>query len=87
MRDQPAKQKVAINAILRIAHRRPDAVTEARDALLMLPPNDITLATPLQFKQSDPAEIRGVLVTWKSKISDGRTKRAIESALANQGNA
>lgn len=87
MRDQPAKQKSAINAILRIANRRPGVVTDARDALLMLPPNDITLATPLQFKQSDPAEIRGVLVTWKGKISEGRTKRAIESALSNQGNA
>lgn len=85
MRDQPAKQKAAINAILHIAHRRPGVVTDARDALLMLPPSEITVATPLQFKPDDRPEIRGVLTTWKGRVSDARVKRAIESALASQG--
>jgi len=87
MRDQPAKQKAGVNAILRIARRRPVVVTDARDALLMLPPSEITIATPLQFNRGDPAQIRGVLTTWKSKLPDGQVKRAVESALTSQGSA
>ncbi len=81
MRDQPAKQKNAINAIFRIARRQPGAVIDARNALLMLPPSDLTLATPLQFKPDDPAELRGVLTTWKAKLPDGPVKRAVDNAL------
>jgi hypothetical protein len=87
LRDQPAKQKGGVNAIFRILRRQPAVVTDARDALLMLPPSDIALATPLQFKRDDPPEIRGVLTTWKSKLPDGPVKRAVESALNPQGNA
>ena len=87
MRDQPAKQKAGVNAVLRIARRRPGVVTAARDALLMLPPSEITIATPLQFKPEDPAEIRGVLTTWKGKLSDGQVKRAVESALTSRSGA
>lgn len=87
MRDQPAKQKSGINAILRIARRRPGVVSDARGALLMLPPSEITIATPLQFNRGDPAQIRGVLTTWKSKLPDGQVKRAVESALTSQGTA
>jgi len=87
MRDQPTKQKAAINAIFRILRRQPGVVTDARDALLMLPPSDITFATPLQFKPDDPAEICGVLTTWKGKRPDGPVKRAVVSALTGQGTA
>lgn len=87
LRDQPAKQKAGVNAIFRILRRQPSVVADARDALLMLPPSDITLATPLQFKRDDPAEIRGVLTTWKERVPDGPVKRAIESALNPQGGA
>ncbi len=87
MRDQPTKQKAGVNAILRIAHRKPGVVTDAREALLMLPPGDIALATPMQFKPDDSAEIRSVLTTWKGKVSDARVKRAIENALTSQGTA
>ena len=81
MRDQPAKQKAAINAILRIANRRPGVAADARDALLMLPTSEITFATPIQFKATDPAEVRSVLTTWKSRVTDDRVKRAIDTAL------
>lgn len=84
MRDQPAKQKAGVNAVLRIARRRPGVVTAARDALLMLPPSEITIATPLQFKQEDPTEIRGVLTIWRDRLPDGQVKRAVESALASR---
>ena len=87
MRDQPAKQKAGVNAVLRIARRSPSVVTAARDALLMLPPSEINFATPLQFKHDDPAEIRSVLTTWKGKLPEGQVKRSVESALANQGSA
>lgn len=87
MRDQPAKQKAGVNAVLRIARRRPGVITAARDALLLLPPSEITIATPLQFKHHDPAGIRGVLTTWKCKLPDGQVKRAVESALASRGSA
>ncbi|WP_282090232.1 KAP family P-loop NTPase fold protein [Streptomyces tendae] len=86
MRDQPTKQKGGVNAILRIARRRPSVAPSARDALLMLPPSEITIATPMQFKTDDSAPIRGVLATWKSKLPDGQVKRAVDSALGNQGN-
>lgn len=85
MRDQPSKQKAAVNAILRITNRRPSVVTDARDALLMLPPSEITLATPLQFKPQDPPEIRGVLTIWKDKVTDGPVKRAIANARSGRG--
>lgn len=85
MRDQPIKQKGGVNAILRIARRRPSVATSARDALLMLPPSEITIATPMQFKADDSASIRGVLTTWKGKLPDGQVKRAVDSALGNRG--
>jgi hypothetical protein len=87
MRDQPAKQKAGVNAVLRVGRRRPGVVTAARDALLMLPPSEITIATPLQFKQEDPADIRGVLTTWKGKLPEGQVKRSVESALASRSSA
>lgn len=87
MRDQPAKQKAGVNAVLRIARRRPGVVTAARDALLMLAPREITIATPLQFKHEDPPEIRGVLTTWKGKLPEGQVKRSIESALSSRSGA
>jgi hypothetical protein len=87
MRDQPIKQKNGVNAILRIARRRPSLAASARDALLMLPPSEITIATPMQFKADDPAAIRGVLTTWKGKLPDSHVKRAVDSALGNRGTA
>ncbi len=87
MRDQPTKQKGGVNAILRIARRRPSVAASARDALLMLPPSEITIATPMQFKADDSAPIRRVLATWKGKLPDGQVKRAVDSALGNRGTA
>lgn len=84
MRDQPAKQKAGVNAILRIARRRTSVVATAKDALLMLPPSEITFATPIQFKHDDPAPIRAVLTTWKGRLPDGQVKRAVESALTKR---
>lgn len=87
MRDQPIKQKAAVNAILRIARQRHGVVTAARDALLMLPPKEMTIATPVQFRPDDDRQIRSVLTTWKAKLADGSVKSAVENALGAQGAA
>lgn len=84
MRDQPTKQKAAVNAILRITRRQPSLTATAKDALLMLPPSEIKIATPIQFKADDPADIRAVLTIWKGKLSDGPVRKAIENAVAQQ---
>ncbi|WML66165.1 P-loop NTPase fold protein [Rhodococcus sp. AH-ZY2] len=81
LRDQPARQKAGVNAIFRLVRCQPSATTAARDALMMLPPSEITVVTPLQFKPADPPEIRSVLSTWKERLSDGPVRRAVENAL------
>ncbi|AOT06068.1 KAP family P-loop NTPase fold protein [Arthrobacter sp. U41] len=87
MRDRPAKQKAGVNTVLRMARLRPSVVNDALEALLMLPPREITIATPLQFKSDDPAPIRSALNTWKGKLPSGQVKRAVESALTSRGPA
>jgi hypothetical protein len=81
MRDQPTKQKAGVNAVLRIARRRQPLVRAAREALLMLPPSEISPATPIQFRADDPQEVRGVLAIWKGKVSPGPVSRAIDNAM------
>jgi len=73
--------QAAVNAVFRILRCQPSAITNACDALLMLPPSEIAMATPLQFRRDEPPEVRRVLATWKSKLSGGPVKRAVESAL------
>ncbi|QFZ17713.1 KAP family P-loop NTPase fold protein [Saccharothrix syringae] len=87
MRDQPTKQKAGVNAVLRLARLQAGLATAARDALLMLPPSEVTMATPVQFTASDSAPIRSVLTTWKGKLPDGPVKRAIDSVLTDRGTA
>lgn len=50
----------------------------------MLPTSEITFATPIQFKATDPEEVRSVLTTWKGRVNDDRVKRAIDTALTPQ---
>lgn len=86
MRDQPAKQKNAVNAIFQILRSQPGKLgAEVRNALLMLPPNDISVGTPLQFQSDDPAEVREVLDTWKQKLPEGPVRRAVDNALSTTG--
>lgn len=85
LRDQPARQKEGVNAVLRIARRRQGSAAQARDALLKLPPSELAIGTPLLFAHGDSAEIRSVLTNWKDKLPDGRARRAVVSQLANQG--
>ena len=84
VRDQPATQKTGVTAILRIARRAPQVVTSARKALLMLPPDDLTIATPLLFTKDDPADVFSVLDTWQGQVT-GAVKTAVENALKQRG--
>jgi len=86
MRDQPTKQKAGVNAILRMARLQPSLTSTAKEALLMLPPSEVTIATPLQFKADDPREVRAVLTTWKNKLPDGRVRQAVINALSQKAN-
>ncbi|MYR38942.1 NTPase [Streptomyces sp. SID4944] len=81
MRDQPSKQKNAVNAILRLAKLHPAADQAAHDALLMLPPSDLTMATPVQFGPDHPPQVRAVLTHWKNTVPEGRVKVAVTTAL------
>ncbi|MFI0941357.1 P-loop NTPase fold protein [Streptomyces sp. NPDC021020] len=83
MRDRPERQKAAVNAILRIARLRPAAVEVAGETLRMLPPSDLTLATPMQFQPTDPAPIRDALTHWQQSgaVTNERVRRSLDVAL------
>jgi hypothetical protein len=81
MRDQPAKQKAGVNAVLRLARRRGSLAKPAAEALLLLPASELTIATPLQFQPDDPAEVREVLTSWRGKLSEGNVAAALDNAL------
>ncbi|WP_405763859.1 KAP family NTPase [Actinacidiphila glaucinigra] len=81
MRDQPGRQKDAVNAIVRIAKLRPGAEQAAHDALLMLPAGDLSAATPLLIHASDPPRVRAALSYWSNALPDGRVKRAVDRAI------
>lgn len=79
IRDQPGKQTAGVTGILRLARAHPDSVDKARQALLMLPPEELRIATPLLVAPEDPAEVYEVLEKWKGGPADSRVKKAIES--------
>ncbi|NEA60371.1 NTPase [Streptomyces sp. SID13666] len=87
MRDRPERQKTAVNAILRIARLRPGAAQVAGEALRMLPPSDLTFATPVQFQSTDPAPIRAALTYWQQSgaVTTGPVRRSLEGALRQPG--
>ncbi len=84
MRDQPTKQKAGVNAVLRMARRRGSLAEAAAEALLMLPPGEISAATPIQFRADDPQKVRAVLTAWKGNVPVGHVSRAIDNAIAQK---
>jgi hypothetical protein len=84
IRDQPAQQKTGVTAILRIAVRAPGSIDPAKKALLMLPPDDVAVGTPLLFAKEHPAELFGVLQGWKDQATSQPVKNAIADALKQQ---
>jgi KAP family P-loop domain len=85
IRDQPTKQKTGVTAILRIGRRAPDSLAATKKALLMLPPQDVTVGTPLLFAAGDHADLFEVLRGWKAQASSQPVKNAIDNALSQQG--
>jgi hypothetical protein len=81
MRDQPGRQKAAVNATLRIVRRNSVVAATGAEALMMLPPSELSVATPLQFRADDPAEIRSVLTGWLEAVTDEHVKRSVQNAL------
>lgn len=84
IRDQPTKQKTGVTAILRLARRKADVVGTAKRALLMLPPDDLAIGTPLLFTKNDHGDLFGVLSTWKGQVGSRPVKSAIDNALKQQ---
>jgi len=79
IRDQPGKQTVGVNGILRLARAHPDSLDKMQQALLMLPSEELRIATPLLVAPDDPDEVYDVLDKWKSGATDSRVTKAIES--------
>lgn len=84
IRDEPTKQKTGVTAILRLTRRKADVVDTARKALLMLPADDLTIGTPLLFRQEDPPELFAVLAIWNGQVSTQPVRNAIDNALKQQ---
>ena len=84
IRDQPTKQKTGVTAILRLARREADSVGTAKRALLMLPPDDVGLGTPLLFTKHDHANLFAVLGIWRKQVSSQPVKNSIDNALRQQ---
>jgi len=81
IRDQPTKQKTGVTGVLRLARQRTAAAEVAAKALLMLPPDEIALGTPLLFTPDDPSEVQAVLTEWQSQSTNPAVIRAIKTAL------
>ena len=86
IRDQPMQQKTGVTAILRIARLRPTAAAPSAKALLMLPPDDLSVGTPLLFAANDPADVFRVLTAWYGQTS-GAVKAAVKNALDQRSGA
>jgi hypothetical protein len=84
LRDQPNRQKPAVNALLRIARRSPGVAENAAAALRMLPAREVRIGTPMQFRKEDPSVIRDVLPTWLEGAPE-IPGRAIKSAIEQGG--
>lgn len=87
IRDQPTRQKTGVTGILRLARRQTTAVVAAAKALLMLPPDEIAVGTPLLFKPDDPSELRAVLTEWQAQSSKPQLTAAIKNALQQRDRA
>lgn len=87
IRDEPTKQKTGVTGILRIARADAGAVGSAKQALLMLPADDVALGTPLLFTKDDDPQLFAVLGDWRGKVSSEPVKAAIDDALKQQPQA
>lgn len=80
LRDQPHRQKPAVNALLRVARRSPNVADNVSTALRMLPAREVRIGTPMQFRKEDSTSVREVLTTWLDGAPE-IPRRAIQSAI------
>jgi hypothetical protein len=81
VRDQPSTQKTGVTGILRIGRSHPESAGIAKQALLMLPVEEVSAATPLLVDSNDPPEIFEVLEKWKQATSREQLATAIDRAI------
>ena len=87
VRDQPSTQKTGVTGILRIARQKPETASAAAQALQMLPPEELTIATPLLFAKDDDPQLFEVLEHWKSASARNEVVAAIDGALKERAGA
>jgi hypothetical protein len=80
-RDRPADQRKAAAGILRIVAKRPSTLEDARKALLSIPPDEVSPATPMLFKLPADAGLKDVLEYWRDNASREPAKNAAKEAL------
>jgi hypothetical protein len=79
LRDRPSSQKAVVTAILRIARAKVDLQDAAHKALAMIPPKELTIATPILFTANDSATVRLALAAWDDALPQGA---AVKNAIA-----
>ncbi len=84
-RDRPSDQRKAILAIKRTADQHPEAIEEAKSALLAIPPDEVGPATPLLFKLPADIAYRPVLEHWRDRSSREPVRTAATEALKEDG--
>ena len=80
-RDRPADQRKAVLGIKRATDRHPEAIEEAKRALLAIPPDEVGPATPLLFKLPADDAYRPVLQHWRDSTSREPVRTAAVEAL------
>lgn len=77
-RDRPSDQTKAVTGILRTMHANPAATEATKRALQGIPPDDLSIGTPLLFKLPDDAALQPVLAHWAANTTKDPVRRAIQ---------
>jgi hypothetical protein len=77
-RDRPTDQTKAVTGILRTMHANPSAAEATKRALQGIPPDDVSIGTPLLFKLPQDAVLQPVLTHWATNTTKAPVRRAIQ---------
>lgn len=83
-RDRPADQTKAVTGILRTMHANPSATEAAKRALQGIPPDDVSIGTPLLFSLPQDAALQPVLTHWATNTTKDPLRRAIGRVTEGQ---
>ena len=84
IRDQPARQKFGVTAMLRMSRFCRDGAGYAAKALATLPVEEIDFGTPLLVSPTDDDAIYKVLAFWKAKATSHQLKEAIKTVESSR---